>query len=56
VEATEFVSDDEKHPKKRLWILNLGQKIGCQTKRQCDLGWLVEVRLQNMPTEMKTTD
>lgn len=49
MKATEFVSDDKKHSKKWCWIFTLGQKIGGETERQCDLGWLIKIRLQNMP-------
>jgi hypothetical protein len=56
MEATELISDDDEHSERLIWILDLGQKFGCQAERQCDLGWLVEVRLQNVPAHMSATD
>jgi hypothetical protein len=55
VEATEFISDDDEHSERFVWIFNLRQKFRGKTERQCDLCGLIEVRLQNVPAGRSAT-
>jgi len=55
VESPELVSDDDEHSVRLSRVLDLWQEFWGKPERQCDLGRLVEVCLQHVPTTGSVT-
>ena len=51
VETAELVADDEEHAKRLFGVLHLGKEVRCETEREGDLRRLVEVCLQDSPSQ-----
>ena len=49
MEASELATDDEEHTKWLRRVFDLGQELWGEAEGQCDLGRLVEVRLEDRP-------
>ena len=53
VESTELGPNDKEHAKWLLGVLDLGQEVGGEAERECNLGRLVEIGLEDMPERSK---
>lgn len=51
VESSELGTDHEEHAEGLLGVLDLWQKAGVKSEGQSDLGWLVEVALEDVLVE-----